>query len=149
MMVLGAFNEFEILCLGLLEPAAGREGIGEVDADRRHVRRHSDGLLELLDRLVQPALCRQGGAEVVVRLAQVGPQRGRPGEVMEGPLHLDRGGRVEPTGRGDVIDMAAGKLLGPQPVVGLPGVLVVLQRVRPEFVLVDPGRRQAERDPGQ
>ena len=110
--------------------------------DREHMRRRAAGLGELLDRRIHLAFRRprvaplgehlrpgrERGAEVVVCLAEIRPQPRRILEVKVGPFHV-----------------AACELHRPEPVVGLPGVEVVLERVGPEGVLVHPRPRVAER----
>ena len=115
------------------------------------MRCDANRLLELLNRFVEPPLCREGGAEVVVRLTKVGPQGRRPCEMVERPLDFHLRRRVEQNRirHRDVVHVAAGELLRTEPVVGLPGVFVVLQRVGPEFVLVHPGDGQPIGDPGE
>ena len=110
------------------------------------MRRHAAGLGKLLDRGVHLALRprlvaplgeglgprRERGAEVVVRLAEVGPQPRGVLEVEVGAVHV-----------------APGKLFGPEAVVSLPGLEVVLERVFPHVVFVHPADRSVEGENAQ
>ena len=139
-------EQFLVFVARLGKAAGRREGIRKVHVDRRHVRRHAAGLGKLLDRGVHLALRprlvaplgeglgprRERGAEVVVRLAEVRPQPRGVLKVEVGAIHV-----------------AAGKLLGPEPIVGLPGLEVVLERVFPHVVFVHPADRSVEGENAQ